>query len=69
MVGVKPSDPHGQEGKNKSNLKKKNKKLTKCPTILNILLVLTLNVPRKVYNGSGYDGKCPSAELYLCPIP
>ena len=30
---VKPSDSHEQEGKNKSNLKKKNKKLTKCPTI------------------------------------
>ena len=39
------------------------------PNNSNILFVLALNVPRKVYDGSGYDAKCPAAELYLCPIP
>ena len=45
------------------------KKNTCANCISNILPVLTLNVPRKVYNGSGYDAKCQAAELNLCPIP
>ena len=38
MVGVKPCDPHGQEGKNKSNFnslkKEKLKKTKKMPTVI-----------------------------------
>ena len=39
------------------------------PTVSNILPVLTLYKPRKVYDGSGYDDKCQAAEFNLCPIP
>ena len=44
-------------------------KKTLVPTVSNILPVLTLNVPRKVYDGSGYDTKCQTAELNLYAIP
>ena len=44
-------------------------KKTLVPTVSNTLPVLTLNVPRKVYDGSGYNDKCQAAELNLCPIP
>ena len=44
-------------------------KKTLVPTVSNILPVLTLNVPRKVYNGSGYYAKCQAAELNLNAIP
>ena len=39
------------------------------PNNSNILFVLALDKPRKVYNGSGYDGKCQAAELNLYAIP
>ena len=32
-------------------------------------LVLTFNVPCKVYDGGGYDDKRQAAEVNLCPIP
>ena len=44
-------------------------KKTLVPTVSNILSVLTFDKPRKVYNGSGYDGKCQAAELNLNAIP
>ena len=39
------------------------------PNNSNILFVLALNIPRKVYNGSGYYAKCQAAELNLNAIP
>ena len=39
------------------------------PNNSNILFVLTLDEPRKVYNGSGYDGKRQASELNLYAIP
>ena len=39
------------------------------PTVSNILSVLTFDIPRKVYDGSGYDNERQTAEFNLCPIP
>ena len=39
------------------------------PTVSNILPVLTFDIPRKVYDGSGYYAKCQAAELNLYAIP
>ena len=39
------------------------------PNNSNILFVLAFYKPRKVYNGSGYDGKRQAAELNLNAIP
>ena len=62
----KPAYPHERAGKINKNKPKKTKPMSNKS---NILLVLTLNVPRKVYNGGGYDNERQAAEFNLCPIP
>ena len=39
------------------------------PTVSNILSVLTFDIPRKVYDGSGYDNERQAAEFYFHSIP
>ena len=39
------------------------------PTVSNILPVLALYKPRKVYDGGGYNDKRQAAEFYFHSIP
>lgn len=67
QIGWESAYPHGR-----ADFKNINNKKNVCyrkPNFLYIEFILAFDIPRKVYDGGGYDDKRPAAELKLRLVP